>query len=143
MQPQVMFQTQRRSPNIILRLIYFVFIGWWASGLWMSLAWFFVVLIFTMPLGLVMVNKIPLIATLKAPSHEYLVAMQGAVMRIQEQSKRQIAWILRALYFIFIGWWASGLWMGLAWLLGLTIVGLPLTIWMYDRVPAITTLRRY
>ena len=51
--------------------------------------------------------------------------------------------LLRVFYFLLIGWWLSGVWMLLAWFLGLTIIGLPLTIMMYDRVPAVTTLRRY
>jgi uncharacterized membrane protein YccF (DUF307 family) len=134
---------QRQSPNLFLRILYFIFIGWWLSGLWISLAWFFIVLIITMPLGFMMINSVPLIVSLKALSSEYVMAIQGSIARIKEVRKVQLPWILRALYFILVGWWLSGLWMGLAWLVCLTIIGIPLTIWMYDRVPAVTTLRRY
>jgi len=53
--------------------------------------------------------------------------------------------LLRALYFILIGWWFSAIWLILAWLLtGLSLgLGLPLAFWMFDQVPAITTLARY
>jgi uncharacterized membrane protein YccF (DUF307 family) len=58
-------------------------------------------------------------------------------------SHPQPAFWKRALYFIFVGWWLSGLWIVVAWLLSVTILGLPLAIMMYNRLPAITTLHRY
>jgi uncharacterized membrane protein YccF (DUF307 family) len=109
----------------------------------MAIAWFFIALIITMPLGLMMVNKLPFLVSLKQATTEYQIAVQGAVTRIQQVERRQVAMIGRILYFLLIGWWLSGLWMTLAWFLGVTIIGLPLTIIMYDRVPAVTTLRRY
>jgi uncharacterized membrane protein YccF (DUF307 family) len=109
----------------------------------MGVAWLFIVLIVTMPLGLVMVNKLPFLVSLKQASVDYQVAVQGGITRIRQVEKQQASMLLRVFYFLLIGWWLSGLWMLLAWFLGLTIIGLPLTIMMYDRVPAVTTLRRY
>ncbi len=34
-------------------------------------------------------------------------------------------WPIRGLWFLLIGWWASGLWMMIAWLISLTLIGLP------------------
>jgi hypothetical protein len=53
--------------------------------------------------------------------------------------------LLRAVYFLLIGWWFSAVWLLLAWVLTLVTGGLalPLSFWMFDRVPALTTLARY
>ena len=138
-----LFITPPKSPNLFLRFLWFIFIGWWLSAFWMSVAWLFIVLIVTMPLGLIMVNKLPFLVSLKQASVDYQVAVQGGITRIRQVEKQQASMLLRVFYFLLIGWWLSGVWMLLAWFLGLTIIGLPLTIIMYDRVPAVTTLRRY
>ena len=56
----------------------------------------------------------------------------------------QNPFLLRAIYFLVIGWWLSLVWMIIAWLLTIATFGLatPLTFWMFDQVPAITTLAR-
>jgi uncharacterized membrane protein YccF (DUF307 family) len=57
-------------------------------------------------------------------------------------STEQHPLLLRAIYFVLIGWWLSGLWMLVAYALLLTIVGMPAAFWMYGRIGAITTLYR-
>ncbi len=47
-----------------------------------------------------------------------------------------------ALYFLLIGWWFSAIWIVLAWLIAVTIIGLPVAQWMFLRVNAILTLQR-
>ena len=126
-----------------MTLLYFVFVGSWLSGLWIAAAWLMVALVITMPIGLIMINKVPMIATLREPSQEYRVEIQGLVTRIQQVAIAQSPFILRALYFVLVGWWFSALWLSIAWLASITLIGLPLAIWMYNRVPAITTLKRY
>lgn len=51
--------------------------------------------------------------------------------------------VVRAVYFLLVGWWASGIWMSIAWVASITIVGLPLAIWMYSRLPFVVSLYRY
>ena len=46
-------------------------------------------------------------------------------------------------WFVLVGWWASGVWMGLAWLLSLTVIGLPIALLMFNRTPFIASLYRY
>jgi uncharacterized membrane protein YccF (DUF307 family) len=48
-----------------------------------------------------------------------------------------------ALYFILIGWWFGAIWSLLAWLLCITVIGIPVGVMMYNRLPAVMTLRRY
>ncbi|MCC6629507.1 MAG: YccF domain-containing protein [Chloroflexi bacterium] len=131
---------QQRQPGCLLTLIWFVLVGWWASALWIGLAWTLVVLIITMPLGLIMINMVPLVATLRQPATEYTVTAAGG---LREQGIPQHPFLLRALYFILIGWWLSAAWLAVSWAASVTLIGIPLAIWMYNRVPAITTLRRY
>jgi uncharacterized membrane protein YccF (DUF307 family) len=49
--------------------------------------------------------------------------------------------LARALWFVFIGLWAGQIWLVLAWLLNLTLIGLPLGLWMLNRMPQVMTLR--
>ncbi len=133
----------QKSPNLFLRLVYFVCIGWWVSFIWSLIAWIFIDLIITMPLGLIMVNNLPFVATLKRQSSQFKVSVDGSVTTIQVTQKQQVPVIIRILFFLIIGWWFSGLWMLIAWLVGVTLIGIPLAFWMYNRVPAVTTLRQY
>jgi uncharacterized membrane protein YccF (DUF307 family) len=57
-------------------------------------------------------------------------------------ARNQFPWILRAIYFLLIGWWFSAVWIVLAWLIAVTILGLPVAQWMFLRVNAILTLQR-
>ncbi len=127
----------------LVTVLWFLFVGWWLSLLWIGLAWFLIVLIITMPLGLLMINRLPMIVSLREPSRELVTVTQGLSTRIVETDLPQLPFLLRALYFLLIGVWLSLLWMLVAWALGLTLIGLPLSIWMLNRVPAVTTLKRY
>jgi len=49
--------------------------------------------------------------------------------------------VLRAVWFVLVGFWLSGLALLAAYGLMLTIVGLPLAFWVFDRVPFLLTLR--
>jgi uncharacterized membrane protein YccF (DUF307 family) len=49
---------------------------------------------------------------------------------------------IRALWFVFVGLWAGQVWLLLAWLLNLTLIGLPLGMWMLNQLPQVMTLRQ-
>lgn len=53
----------------------------------------------------------------------------------------EIPFVLRVLWFFLIGWHATLYWIAAAWVLNLTIIGLPLGVWMLDRVALVLTLR--
>jgi uncharacterized membrane protein YccF (DUF307 family) len=49
--------------------------------------------------------------------------------------------LVQVLWFCFIGWWAIHIWAAVAWVLLVSIVGLPLGLWMLHRVPLVVALR--
>jgi uncharacterized membrane protein YccF (DUF307 family) len=57
-------------------------------------------------------------------------------------ARNQLPWIVRAIYFLLVGWWFSAIWIVLAWLIAITVLGLPVAQWMFLRVNAILTLQR-
>lgn len=58
------------------------------------------------------------------------------------EAASQPPFLLRAIWFLLVGFWLSGLALLAAYLLMLTVVGLPLAFWIFDRVPFLLTLRR-
>jgi uncharacterized membrane protein YccF (DUF307 family) len=124
-------------PNLILRVIWFLLVGWWLTGVLSVVAWALNATIIGLPLGLWVINRLPLAATLRPPSSRYIV--DDGTLR---PAVAQHPFLLRAIYFLLIGWWLSGLWMAVAYVLLLTIVGMPAAFWMYGRIGAVTTLYR-
>lgn len=54
---------------------------------------------------------------------------------------RDIPFILRVIWFFVLGWEITGVWILIAWTLNISLVGLPLGLWMIDRVPQVLTLK--
>jgi uncharacterized membrane protein YccF (DUF307 family) len=139
----VIVASQRGSPGCVITVLWFVFVGWWLSAIWITVAWFLMVLVVTMPLAFWMIDRLPRVATLREPTVEYHSMVEGTSARVQVTSIAQRAFIVRVVWFLIVGWWFSLLWMWAAWAASATFIGIPLAIWMFNRVPAITTLRRY
>lgn len=49
--------------------------------------------------------------------------------------------LVQLLWFIFVGWWLGQLWLVAAWIINLTIIGLPVGVWMLHRLPQVMLLR--
>jgi hypothetical protein len=62
---------------------------------------------------------------------------------VTERGRPQISWLIRGLWFVIVGWWASAIWMGFAWLIQLTVIGIPIALLMFNRTPFIASLYRY
>jgi len=139
----VVVNTGSDGPGLFGRVLYFLFVGWWLSFFWAIIAWFFIDLIVTIPLGIMMLNKMPKIATLKEPKREFTVSSANGVTTITRTHVAQYPMWARAIYFVFVGWWFSFVWVSVAWFASITLIGLPLAMLMYDRIPLITTLARY
>jgi uncharacterized membrane protein YccF (DUF307 family) len=126
-----------RPPNIFLRAVWFIVVGWWLTGILTAAAWAINATVIGLPLGLWIINRLPTVATLQPADSHYRVDAGIAV-----SATRQRPLLLRAIYFIVIGWWFSGIWMAVAYVFLLTIIGLPVAFWMYNRIGAVTTLYR-
>jgi uncharacterized membrane protein YccF (DUF307 family) len=130
---------QERSVNLILRIIYFIVFGLWFSAIWASVAWVLCVTIIGLPFGLWMLNRLPQVTTLRPQRNDLVVQADGAIYRAD---LRQRPFLVRAIWFLLVGWWLSALWLAAAWSLCTVIIGMPLGFWMFNRVPAIITLAR-
>ena len=126
----------------ILRVLWFIFIGWHITLWWILVAWFLNLTIIGLPLGLWMLNRVPLVLTLRTARGYNVATASGDEVAWRYENVRQHSFVLRALYFVLIGWWFSLLWSVVAWLLCVTIIGLPLGVWMFNRLPEVTTLMR-
>lgn len=134
--PSVVY-VRSKGPNLLIRLVYFVLIGWWLGALVSSFAWLLNVTIIGLPIGLWLINRLPTIITLRPQEEDWLL-VDGVLV----QGKPQRPLIVRALYFLLIGWWFSGVWMGIAYAALLTVFLIPVAFWMYGRIGAVTTLYR-
>ncbi|MDX1615468.1 MAG: hypothetical protein R3300_14240 [Candidatus Promineifilaceae bacterium] len=123
----------------ILRVIWFFVLGWELTALWILIAWALNATILGLPLGLWMINRVPQVLTLKARKGTWEVDDEG---RRRHRDAEQPALLVRAVYFLLIGWWFSLIWAAFGWLLCISILGLPLGVPMLHRLPRVTTLQR-
>jgi len=132
------------GPGCLVRGLYFIFVGWWLGLIWTLVAWFLNLTILGLPLGLAMINRIPQVMTLRPERVQTYVEVKDGAPVVRQTALKQPPFLLRAIYFIGVGFWFSLVWMLLAWILAtLTLgFGLPLAFWMFDRTPCVTTLAR-
>lgn len=132
-------QLVREYRSLVIRAIWFILIGWWATGIWLSVAWVLLVLIITIPIGIKMINYVPLVLSLKSPTRSFVDAgVGGTITRVPQRPL-----VIRAVWFVFIGWWASGILMVIAYLFTISIIGIPIAIWLYGQLPLVVSLYRY
>lgn len=126
-----------RPPNLLLRIIWFILVGWWLTGILSAAAWALNATIIGLPLGLWIINRLPFVATLRPVESFYRIEGGAVISGVQQRP-----FLIRAVYFLLVGWWLSGLWMAVAYVLLISIIGLPFAFWMYGRIGAVTTLFR-
>lgn len=119
--------------SFLVRALWFVVIGWWATPLVINAAWFLNATILLLPIGIKLINLVPTVLTLKEPRS----------LSDTAASNEQHSLLVRAVYFVFVGWWLSLLWANLAGFLTITIIGLPVAYWMFNRLPYVTSLYRF
>lgn len=127
------------GPNLLIRFLWFVFVGWWVGGIVNLIAAVCMITIVGIPLGLWLVNRLPAVMTLRPATGQFTLSEDGV---LTHTGAHQRPFWLRALYFIFVGWWFSAVWMLGAYLLCVTLIGLPFGFWAYGRIGAVTTLYR-
>lgn len=133
----------KEEPDYLTRGLYFLLVGWWLSLLWLIVAWVFNATIIGLPIGLAMLNYLPKVTTLRPVRQQVTATFQRDQVVFQQQQIPQRHILVRAVYFVLVGWWASLAWCSIAWSFSVSIIGMPIAFWMFDQVPAITTLARY
>jgi uncharacterized membrane protein YccF (DUF307 family) len=131
------------GPGCLIQVLWFVFVGFWLGQLWILFAWILNATIVGLPLGVWMLNRVPQVMILREPARLSTVVQtaDGRVV-LRESGLPQYPMVLRAVYFLLIGWWFSLVWLELAWLFCLSFFLLPVGLWMFARVPAIVSLCR-
>lgn len=139
----VVVNSGQRNPGCLVQFLWFIFIGWWLGGIWITLAWLLMLTVIGIPVAIKMLNRLPQIIAQRRQGPELsITTVDGVTVVSSGSTVPQHNIFLRIIYFLLIGWWFSGLWMSLAYLLCLTIIGMPPGFWMFDRTPAIVSLRR-
>ena len=115
------------------RLVYFLAIGWWLGLFAVVLAVAFTFTIVLAPLGLTLFNRLPRIVFLREPVEWELHG---------EEAPPRLPFLLRAIWFVFIGLPIGMLAFSLGYALAFTLVGIPLAVLLFDRVPLLLTLNR-
>jgi hypothetical protein len=62
---QILGYRRPEQLSFLVRFLYFIFIGWWVGLYWVCFALFFCMTIIGIPLGLIMLNKLPAVFTLQ------------------------------------------------------------------------------
>jgi uncharacterized membrane protein YccF (DUF307 family) len=131
------------GPGCLIQVLWFIFVGFWLGQLWILFAWILNATIIGLPLGVWMLNRVPQVMLLREPARlSTVVQTEDGRIILRESKLPQHPLILRAIYFVLFGWWFSLVWLELAWLCCLSILLLPVGLWMFARVPAVVSLRR-
>lgn len=142
-QPPVVIVQSKTGPGCLVQALWFLFVGWWLGAILITIAWFLNITVIGLPLGMSILNNIPKILALQEPKVQTrAVVSQGRTM-ISESEQPQLNFWIRAIYFVLIGWWWSGISLAIAYLLCGTIILIPIGLNMFRATPAMTTLRRY
>jgi uncharacterized membrane protein YccF (DUF307 family) len=122
-----------RGPGLLIRALWFIFIGWWLSALAIGVAYFLCVTIIGLPIAFMLFNQLPLILTLRPRS-------LGAAA---DATHDQLPWWIRGLWFVLVGWWLGAIYLSVAWFLCVILITLPIGLFLMNRVGAVMTLLRY
>jgi uncharacterized membrane protein YccF (DUF307 family) len=135
--------TGKAQHGFLLRALWYIVFGWWVSSIVSALAYLCIVSVIGIPAGFWLINRIPATMTLRQRTRDIVGTIDeaGNVVLV-ERHIPQASLLLRGLWFVVVGWWALGIWMGVAWFASVSIIGIPLGILMYNRAPWVATLQR-
>jgi uncharacterized membrane protein YccF (DUF307 family) len=119
--------------SLLVRALWFVFVGWWATPVVVNAAWFLMATVVLLPFGVKLINLVPTVLTPKEPRS----------LLDSNAARGQRPLLVRAAYFVLVGWWLGWLWANVAAFLAVTVIGLPVAYWMFNRLPYVTSLYRF
>ena len=130
------------EPNILLRVVWFVFVGWWLSFWAIVLATVLQLTIIGIPGAIWVINRIPQIMTLKSSRRLQVSNNDSGVTVIGYSDREQRRLWVRAIYYVLVGWWATFVGLLLLWIAGILIITLPISFWMAGQTGKVQMLRR-
>lgn len=142
-QQTIVVQQSSDEPGCLVQGLWWLFIGWWLGAIAISFAWLLNVTIIGLPLGMAILNNIPKILALQNPTKRFKVVPGQDLSVVAQTDLPQYSFWLRALFFLLIGWWWSGIWLAIAYFFCFILILMPVGFLMFRMTPAMTTLRRY
>jgi uncharacterized membrane protein YccF (DUF307 family) len=121
-----------------LRALWFALVGWWLALFTIVIAYLCLLTIVGLPAAFWLFDRVPLVLTLKPRSEWSADEVTGTVT----QGPEQLSFVVRAAYFLLVGWWFSAIWITGAYVLCVTVIGIPVAIAMLNVLPAVVTLQR-
>ncbi len=141
--PQIVI-APRQGPGFLARAVWFVFIGWWLTAIVIVIAYVLALSILGLPFAFYLFNRIPAFLTLRGRSKTYQVETAADGTRyLTAANVEQRPMLIRAIWFILVGFWFGAIWMAVAYVLCVLIVTMPFGLAMFNRVGAVMTLLRY
>lgn len=139
----MMVDVQNAGPGLLARALWFIFIGWWLGLIWLHIGFALCLTGIFLPVGLLMLNRLPAVLTLKSSDQQTTVAVYGNGMTVVRTGEpQQVEFLVRAVYFLFVGWWLGYVWALVGYVLCFTLVLIPIGVMMLNRLPTVLTLRR-
>lgn len=118
--------------SLLTRALWFVVVGWWLTPVVVNVAWLLGLTVILLPLSVKLINLVPTALTLKT---------QRSTVD-PRAGRGQHSLLVRVVYFVLVGWWLGFLWANAASFLAITVVGLPVAVWMLHRLPYVLSLYR-
>ena len=136
--------TRRQGPPFLVRVLWYLFIGWWLTGISLALGYLAAITIVGLPLAFWIFDRTGTLLTLRPRLRTVSVWYEASVTVtvVESGHREQRSLLLRVAYFALVGWWAALIWMTIAYFLCLTILLLPVGLMMLNRLPEVFTLHR-
>jgi uncharacterized membrane protein YccF (DUF307 family) len=135
---------QPQGPGFLVRAVWFILVGWWLTAIVISIAYVLALSILGLPFAFYLFNRIPAVLTLRGRTRTYQVETSAdGTRQLTTANIGQLPLLLRAVWFVLVGFWLGAIWMSIAYVLCVLIVTLPFGLAMFNRVGAVMTLLRY
>ena len=131
----------RPTPSLWIRILWLLFIGPPIGMVAAVLAWIAVITVIFAPLAIDFLEQLSFLVTLKPRGKRMRLRRQsGGTVAATEEPVDQLPLKTRGTYFAIVGWLIALIWLSIAWGFAWTLIGLPVAMWMADRLPFLTTL---
>ena len=129
-----MVTTGRSGPHFLLRVLWYLLIGWWLTGISLAVGYVAGLTIIGLPLAFWIFNRTGTILTLRPRTQTTKTSVSGSVTTTTQEHRKQRSLLRRSIYFVLVGWWAALLWMIVPYVICLTIIMIPIGIMMLNRL---------